>query len=47
MLSPNAENTVGYWRILEEEENLDLDKIKFQELELKYLEREREIKRAK
>ena len=32
MLSPNTENTVGYWRILEEEENLDLDKIKFREL---------------
>ena len=46
MLSPNTENTVGYWRILEEEENLDLDKIKFRELELKYLEREREIKRS-
>ena len=44
MLSPNTENTVGYWRLLEEEENLD--KIKFRELELKYLEREREIKRS-
>ena len=46
MLSPNTENTLGYWRILEEEENLDLDKIKFRELELEYLEREREIKRS-
>ena len=46
MLSPNAENTVGYWRILEEEENLDLDKIKCRELELQYWEREREIRRS-
>ena len=45
MLSPNTENTLGYWRILKEE-NLDLDKIKFRELELEYLEREREIKRS-
>ena len=46
MLSPNTENRAGYWRILEEEENLDLDEIKFRELELKYLERERKIKRS-
>ena len=46
MLSPNTENTLGYWRILEEEENLDLHKIKFRELQLEYLEREREIKRS-
>ena len=45
MLSPNTENTVGYWRILEEEENLDLDRIKGRELELEYWEREREIRR--
>ena len=46
MLSPNTENTVGYWRILEEEENLDLDKIKCRELELEYWERERGIRRS-
>ena len=46
MLFPNTENTVGYWRILEEEENLDLDRIEFQELELNYLKREREVKRS-
>ena len=33
MLSPNTENTLGYWWILEEEGNLYLHKIKFRELE--------------
>ena len=43
MLSPNTENTVGYWRILEEE-SVDLDRIKLRETELNYLRRERKVR---
>ena len=43
MLSPNTENAVGYWRILEEE-NVDLDRIKLRETELNYLRRERKLR---
>ena len=43
MLSPNTENTVCYWRILEEE-SVDLDRIKLQETELNYLRRERKVR---
>ena len=38
MLSPNTENTVGYWRILEEE-SVDLDRIKLREKEKLQIER--------
>ena len=35
MLSPNMKNTLGYWRILEEEEgSLNLDRIDLRETEL-------------
>ena len=43
MLSPNTENTVGFWRILEEE-SIDLDRIKLRETELNYLRRERKAR---
>ena len=43
MLSPNMENTVGYWRILYEE-NVDLDRIKLRKTELNYLMRERKVR---
>ena len=42
MLSPNTENTIGYWRILEEE-SVDLDRITLRETELNYLKRERKV----
>ena len=43
MLSPNTENTVSYWQILEEE-SVDLDRIKLRETELNYLKRERKVR---
>ena len=45
MLSPDTENTLGYWRVLYEKKNINLNRTGFREIDLNYLKRKRELRK--